>query len=350
MKRLLHILLGGLLTSLPSCEIPFPLEQDGEPRIYVQCIGDDAGVHVKPYYAVPVASAAGKLENLQVDIQVNGTSVGVTANADGSFYSDTRLTGGDRLELSVRADGVAAASGSTRAPSKPAVLDIQLKNVQVDTIHATRVALTLDHAPGEGEYYGIQILAVTDVQYVDGSTDKFYNYLTPGYILSAAESGSFDLEDFVQVNYDGQVLGGKEFMPITLVTRKQFEGAVYSFYLNSYDSSMLDGIRGNMPGGNTGIIGGGIVSGDVGSGGNPGIPDPSKIPAGAETLYYVNFSALSAEFYNYAKALYQSNFDFLSNMGLTPANFTWSNVKGGLGFVGSIATCRLGVLEIPQES
>lgn len=349
MKRLLHILLLGLLTGLPSCEIPFPLDQDGEPRIYVQCIGDNTGIHVKPYYAAPIASAPGSLKNLQIDLLVNGSSVGVTANADGSYYSDTRLTGGDRLELSVRADGVAAVSGSTRAPSKPQVLDVKLQNVQVDTIRATRVSLTLDHAPGEGEYFGIQILAVTEIQFMDGSTEQINGYLTPGYILSAAESGSFDLEDFVQVNYDGQILGGKDFMPITLVTRKQFDGAVYSFYLNSYDTFMLNGIRGNMPGGDTGIIGGGIVSGEVGPGGTD-VPDPSKIPASMQTLYYVDISTLSAEFYYYAKALYQSNFDFLSNMGLTPANFTWSNVQGGLGFVGSIATCRLGVIELPQEN
>ena len=348
MKRILHILLLCLLTGLPACEIPFPLDQDGEPRIYVQCIGDEAGIHVMPYYAAPVASAPGSLKNLEVDVLVNGTSVGVTAHPDGSYFSDTRLTGGDRLELSVRADGVAAANGSTRAPSKPQVLDVQLQNIQVDTIHATRVSLTLDHAPGEGEYFGIQILAATDIQYMDGSTERLNAYLTPGYILSAAESGSFDLEDFVQVNYDGRVLGGKDFMPITLVTRKQFEGTVYSFYLNSYDTFMLDGIRGNMPGGDTGVIGGGIMSGEIGPGGTEE-PDPSRIPVSAQTLYYVNFSALSAEFYYYAKALYQSNFDFLSNMGLTPANFTWSNVQGGLGFVGSIATCRLGVIELPEE-
>ncbi len=47
---------------------------------------------------------------------------------------------------------------------------------------------------------------------------------------------------------------------------------------------------------------------------------------------------LSKEFYYYAKAQYQSNFDFLSNMGLTPANFTYSNIRGGIGLIGAIST------------
>lgn len=349
MKKALHILLGALLLSLPACEIPFPLDQDGEPRIYLQCIGDATGIHVIPQYAAPVATAQEQLQDLELDVRVNGMHVDMKAWPDGSYSSDTPLAGGDLLEVSASARGLAPVSGSTRAPSKPVVQNVQLQNVQVDTIKATRVSLTLDHAPGEDEYFGIQIVAETDVKYINGDSDQFRNYLTPGYILSAAESGNFDLEDFVQVNYDGIILGGKGFKPITLVTKKQFEGAVYSFYLNSFDSSMLDGIRGNMPGGETGVIGGGIISGEIGTGTGE-LPDPSKIPVEAHTFYYVNFSGLSVEFFNYAKALYQSNFDFLSNMGLTPANFTWSNVTGGLGFVGSIAQRWLEHFEIPEES
>lgn len=349
MKKALHILLWGLLTSLPACEIPFELKQEGEPRIYLQCIGDGSGIYVNPTYAAPLAASSANLEHLSVQLQVNGSPVDVQQLNDGSYFSDTRLQGGDLLDVSVKADGMAPASGSTRAPSKPVVQDVQLKNMQVDTIKATRISLTLDHAPVEGEYFGIQILANTQISYMDGTSQEFVTYLTPGYILSVAESGNFDLEDFVQVNFDGTVLGGKEFMPITLITQKQFEGNVYSFYLNSFDTSILDNIRKSMPGGDTDVIGGGIISGDIGTG-TGDLPDPSNIPTGMETLYYVSFSALSAEFYNYAKTLYQSNFDFLSNMGLTPANFTWSNVTGGLGFVGALATCRLDAIQIPEES
>ena len=349
MRKCLHILLWSLLFGLPACEIPFRLDQDGEARIYLQCIGNDEGIRLMPQYAVPVLSAAGTAKDWQVEIQVNGTPVPVTAGADGSYRSDTPLRGGELLEMSVRADGLPPVSGRTRVPSRPVVQDVRLQNRQVDTIKATQVSLTLDHAPEEGEYFGIQITAEIEVTYMGGNSEKFNNYLTPGYILSAAESGSFDLEDFVQVNYDGVSLGGRTFQPITLITRKQFDGAVYRFYLNSYDASMLDGIRGRMPGGNTGVVGGGIVSGEVNPGSEAGVADPTKIPVGLKTLYYVRFSSLSPEFYNYAKALYQSNFDFLSNMGFTPANFTWSNVSGGLGFVGAISTLQLSAIEIPEE-
>lgn len=350
MKKFLHILLGCLLLALPSCEIPFALDQEGQPRLYVQCIGDDTGIYLTPRYAAPVTSQGGSLQNLQIDLQVNGQSVDVQALDGGDYFSPVQLRGGDRLQLDLRADGVPPVSGGSSVPSAPLVRDIRWQNIQVDTIKATQVSLQLDHAPGEGEYFGIQILASTEIQYVNGTSEHLVNYLTPGYNLTAAESVNLDLEDFAQVNYNGSALGGTAFTPLTLVTRKQFDGSVYSFYLNSFDTTILDAIRTSMPGGSTDIAGGGIVSGDVGPGSGSGPLDPEKIPVGMETRYYVFFSSLSPEFYHYAKALYQSNFDFLSNMGLTPANFTWSNVSGGLGFVGALATYHSPEIEIPEEN
>ncbi len=92
------------------------------------------------------------------------------------------------------------------------------------------------------------------------------------------------------------------------------------------------------------------MSGQVGGegGGGGGEVDPSQIPVQCTTRYYFVLFRLSPEFYYYARALYQSNFDFLANMGLVPANFTWSNVEGGLGFVGAVSYSSVGPL-IPEE-
>ena len=350
MKKLLHIVLGALLLALPSCEIPFTLDQDGQPRIYMQCIADRLGVYLSPRFASAVEDPAGILQELKIELSVNGEPVNVQALEGGDYRGNVSLKEGDRVQVRLQAAGLAAVEGYSVMPAAPVVQDVQLEPVQADTIKATRVSLTLDHAPGEGEYFGIQILSFNDVRYLDGSTESFNAYVTPGYILTAAESVNLDLEDFMQVNYDGMVLGGRSHAPLTLVTRKQFHGSVYSFYLNSFDATLLDRIRGRMPGGSTGVAGGGIVSGEVGGGTGTPPPDPGKIPVGVDTRYYVYLSSLSPEFYYYAKALYQSNFDFLSNMGLTPANFTWSNVSGGLGFVGARATVQLPVIEISKEN
>lgn len=350
MKKLLHIVLGVLLLALPSCENPFTLDQEGQPRIYLQCIADTQDVHLSPRYASAVGGPAGALQDLQIDLRVNGEPVPVKALEGGDYYGNVVLKEGDRVQVRMQAAGVDAVEGYSVMPAAPVVKDVNLENVQADTIKATRVSLTLDHAPGEGEYFGIQILSFNVVHYLDGTSDGFHTYLTPGYYLTAAESVNMDLEDFMQVNYYGMVLGGRTFAPLTLVTQKQFDGPVYSFYLNSFDATILDRIRGSMPGGSTGVAGGGIVSGEVGGGTGSQPLDPGKTPVGMDTRYYVFLSRLSPECYHYARALYQSNFDFLSNMGLTPANFTWSNVSGGLGFVGAMATAQLPVIEIPKEN
>ena len=87
----------------------------------------------------------------------------------------------------------------------------------------------------------------------------------------------------------------------------------------------------------------------VKEGGGPDPLDPSRIPVAIKTIYTFTLSRLSTEFFLYAKALYQSNFDFLSNMGLTPANFTYTNVSGGLGMVGAMSSDSVGPVQIDKD-
>ena len=325
MRKYLYTI--ALLLAAASCEIPFDLDSTGEARIYVQGIVNNGEVFVTTQLAQPVNGT------VQADVPMQ-----VEQSWDGDVF-----------RLRVRASGVETASGETTLPPPVVLHDLSWQRVQVDTIDATEIRLTLDHAPGEGEYYGIQILREDEITFADGSSKVLLSYGTPGYILTAAESGSFDLEDFVQVNFDGRYLGGPDFQPITLVTRKQFEGATYRFYLNSFDASILDGIRDSMPGGETGMAGGGIISGQIGPGAGGQGWDPSQVPVRIATRYTLDFHRLSPEFYFYAKALFQSNFDFLANMGLIPANFTWSNVEGGLGFVGALNGISLGPFDFTEE-
>ena len=46
---------------------------------------------------------------------------------------------------------------------------------------------------------------------------------------------------------------------------------------------------------------------------------------------------LSEELYNYCKAQYLGTFNILSNFGVTPPNFTYTNIHDGIGIVGGIS-------------
>lgn len=348
MKKPLHILALALLTAiLSACEIPFELRQDAQPKIYLQGIASGDSVVVTPLYAAPITTeTAVHVPSLRVELRVNGQLRQAEQKEGRSPFVSRGLAlqEGDEVEVTVSGEGLQA-TGRSFVPHQPRIEHMEWEEVQIDSINAIRVRLTLDEAPGEDDFYGIRIPCRQTYYYLDGHEEQQLLYFTPGYILSAADSGNFDLEDFLQLNYDGNTLGSTgAYVPLTLLTRKQFEGKVYSFYLNSFDAGILQRIRDSLPEGETGMAGGGIVSGEVGGdpGGNgekdpwdPENLDPSQIFYAIDSEYRFEILRLSPEFFYYAKALYQSNFDFLSNMGLTPANFTYTNVEGGLGFVGA---------------
>ena len=345
MRKFLNML--ALLLLAVSCEIPFDLDQAGEARIYVQAIVKRGHVHIVPMVAQAVNGEPVPVSSIQVQAELNGVPLKVE-KGDSIWYSASYplLEEGDEVAVTVRAGSLAPATGRTRFPPPLSVEDFSWERVQVDTIDAVAVSVRLDHEPGEREFFGILIHRHDHLLLPDGSYLSFYNYITPGYILTADEMARFDLEDFMQVNYDNRFLGGRDYQPLTFVTQKQFEGDTYRFYLNSFDASILGRIRNGMPGENTGAAGGGIVSGEVGPPGGGG--QTPVVPIARRTFFNITICRLSPEFYFYAKALYQSNFDFLANMGLIPANFTWSNVEGGMGFVGAISMYTLDPIEISE--
>lgn len=344
MKRFLSIL--TLTAALSACEIPFDIRQEGTPKVYVQTVVTETSARITTRFAAPVGySGDGQLRNRHLLVSLNGTELDVEADpADPDGFSvpfPKSLQAGDRISVQIGADGVPDVSGSTVWLRTPQWTDFVYKMIPAGESMAREVRIRLDEAPGPDDYFGIQILKNTEIQYADERIETYDSYLTPGYILTEADSGGFDLEDFMQVNYDGSVLGGSSsYQPLTLLSQKQFDEAEYRFYLDSFDGSILGDITDRLPEGDTGIAGGGIVSGEAGQTPEEDEnPDPDDLPVGIRYRYTIRLYRLSPDTYYYAKALFQSNFDFLANMGLTPANFTWSNIRNGLGFVGTVQEC-----------
>ena len=347
MKRILSISALGLLLS--ACEIPFEIEQKGEPRIYVQCIAGNGSIYVTPQYAAPIGQPMRDNVSFDVALQVNGEDVATFSEDGKTFCNHTLLKEGDEVSVQVKADGIPSASGHTRYVPDPFIRDLSLEMVpteEEDGISNTiKVGMKLDEEPSPDHHYGLQIICRTQSIYSDRSVEENTYYIIPSYIRDESETWGIDLEDYIQVNFDGQRLGDNaEYKPLTLIPPKRFQGKSYYFYLGGYDEEMLNEIRSSMPEGDTGMAGGGIVSGDVGEGG----PSEGGEEGGdGRTLileraqYKFILYRMSDEFFYFFKALYQSNFDFLSNMGLTPANFTYSNVSGGLGMVGAAGSCSL---------
>lgn len=352
MKRTLHILFLGTLLSLAACEGSFEIEQGGAYKIYVQAIANSSFVYITPHLATPVG-AEQKEAAFTVEARVNGEPLHIQKieREEGLPYYLAMPSSvlnpfqeGDEIKIKVSCPDAKEVSGSTSVYSGNPIIGAEIENYLMfkdaqNERYGKKVKLILDRAPEAGEHYALKITMVSELYYSDGRTSTQIYHRAPGYLTSQLELTQFDFEDYMRFNFDETYLGGSgEYQPLTLLPDHRFDGNTYTFYLGGWDEELIRDITNNTPRGDGNIAGGDIASGNVGSGKeeNPGkeAPPSGSIVAALLGSYLFTLYRISDEFYYFSKALYQSNFDFLSNMGLTPANFTYSNVDGGLGFVG----------------
>ncbi len=332
---------AAALLLLSSCEIPFSLENTAEPKIYIQCIPSPDSTVLQIRYAAP---AVGNAEESvpasfapQVSVLVNSVPRAFENEGEGRFVSHDSLQEGDEIQVDASSPGLPSASGKTLVPPVPAIADLSFETVEVDTVSVRKVTITLQRAPEEGEYYGLQVRRRTAVLYWDGSFDSVDLFIVPGKLMTALDAGGVDMEDFMQVNFTGGLFPGNYERPMSLLTAKQFEGNRYSFYLDSADTDFWTALSE-------------VDWENYEWGPNPGDEEEkdTRVPLGTATYCQVFLYRLSPETYRFAKAVYQSGMDFLANMGLIPANFTYSNVEGGLGVVGALSCDTADFLEADE--
>lgn len=346
-RRISRLLLPTLLLmSLSACEIPFSLKDTSSPKLFVHCVPADGGTSLLVQYAAPAYGNAKTVTDFHpssVILRVNGEPQELRADEerDGLLHCAATLLPGDEVSVEVRAEDMPDASGSSIIPPRPVIASYTCEEVQSDTLQATRVTLSLDHAPEENEYYGLQIWTRTDLVYLEDGQPSFESregYSAPGQAFTQQELAQIDLTDYIQVDFaDGLVSGMARKAPLAILTADQFQGTDYSFYLNSADLAWIYDFAGRALPGEDGWN---PDAWQERPEGNKEEDTPRRVPVAQQTTCQLILHRLSTEFYYYAKAQYQSNFDFLSNMGLTPANFTWSNIRGGIGMIGAISTAR----------
>ena len=343
-------LLFPVLTVLwmTACDFPFSLKDSASPKIFVYCVPADGGTTLQVQYAAPAYGNSKTVFDFHpsVVLSIGGMPQELTEDPEkpGLLHCTADLWPGDEVTVAAFAEGVPAVSGTTTVPPWPCIRDLSWEQVRTDTLSATRVTLSLDHSPEEGEYYGLQIRTHTDAVYLEDGQPKFEStdgYSAPGQAFSNQELARVDLSDYIQVNFaDGLISGWASREPLALLSAEQFDGASYSFYLNSPDLDWIYGFAGQALPGEDGWDP--SQGWDPENGWKPGgnVPDnlPKRILLSETVTYRLVLYRLSKEFWYYAKAQYQSNFDFLANMGLIPANFTWSNIRDGIGMIGAVSS------------
>lgn len=398
----------ALLLAAVSCEIPFELDNISEPKLYVQYLPSEGTPRMKLGYAEPafgkLSTARYKFNTSDITVLVNGKAVSVKLleNRDedpggNTVFAVPEVAGGlkpgDKVEVKLKGDNVPEAYAYTVIPDKPTVSSVDLKRVTRDSSDATQITVHLSKAVEEGEYFGLKtaVRTTTISGYMSEETYELLNsmglgnlalltgltnipgmpelpiqydttvmlaYTTAGQIASTADINKLDLDGFMSVNYkDGMVESGMfSGEPMMLLTDKMFDGSTYSFYINSIDSFSwadfdidfdIDGIDDSY-----------VTNTDE----MPDFPDDYEDPGeGEDEPYYIYFIVsesqevqmevfrLSEELFNYCKAQYLMNFNMLSNFGLSPPNFTYTNVSGGVGIVGGISSVKTIWFDVPRR-
>jgi hypothetical protein len=377
MKKYVHILLLLALAAV-SCEIPFKLDDVSDPAIYVQylpCSGAQNGIKIG--YASPAFGNADMsrrpLNVSDVTVTVDGVKASVEEiNSEEAWNMHTlSLTGlpelkpGSEVALSVKGNGVPDVHSSTVIPRKPVLKSVELIEETVDTNSVLRVVVKLDKPVEEGEYYGIKAYVRSTTVTLQGKsmfdcqtdTTVIVSSFTPGKIASYADLNSLDLDNYTSVGYQNGFLDTGLFSgsAMTLLSQRQFDGDTYTFYANSFDS--FDAFEGMFD-----LNGGEIPQtppdfewpeGEEGEGEGEGEgeedPPTFYMVLSFDHEYRVEIYRLTDEFYNYAKAQYLSTFNMLSNFGVTPPNFTYSNISGGLGIVAGLSVVSSDWIPGPRE-
>ena len=373
MKKYVHILLL-LAFAAVSCEIPFKLDDVSEPAIYVQylpCSGAQNGIKIG--YASPAFGKADMSRRpfnvSDVTVTVDGVKAAVEEiNSEEAWNMHTlSLTGlpelkpGSEVALSVKGNGVPDVHSSTVIPRKPVLKSVELIPEMVDTNSVLRIVVKLDKPVEEGEYYGIKAYVRSTTVTLQGKsmfdcqtdTTVIVSSFTPGKIASYADLNSLDLDNYTSVGYQNGFLDTGLFSgsAMTLLSQRQFDGDTYTFYANSFDS--FDAFEGMFD-----LNGGEIPQtppdfewpeGEEGEGEGEEEPPTFYMVLSFDHEYRVEIYRLTEEFYNYAKAQYLSTFNMLSNFGVTPPNFTYSNIIGGLGIVAGLSVVSSDWIPGPKE-
>lgn len=327
MKRLHHIVILTLtLLALNSCEYEFDVKSKAKPGIYAQCIVNSGNgtIQLKLDYASPAqgnTTEIPKLQNVTVNLRADGvTNFAFAGEIDHSihgmhegqltFFNGKSMPAGSEIELSVKAEGLTSITSSCIAPA-----DVQIDSIghQIDSIMNMQIDIFnvfLAEQPVEGQYIAFKL---EKRSWTDDKTFKNEIY-TPmmgnatDTEIEIARISLIDNQLIDETDVYGDVV---TVMPAAAIKNKQF-----NFTLLDFDAMWPD--------------------------------DPDDEEEKVEYVkidYKISAFGVDENFYRYSLANYRSRSDFMAMMGLAPANFAWSNIKGGFGVCGAMSKIDEYVIE-----
>lgn len=320
MKNFSLIALLLLAFAAASCEFDFEVRNDADPGIYMSCVSDADSAMVYVSYASRLGVNAADIPKLVVndaEFTVAGRKQPFDLKGETLCVKyPAPVHEGDRIGIKMSCEGLGSVEASTVLPAEFTAVDLSETEDEVSGVKIFTYELSLDRQPLEGEYVALSIFRLYSEKPAEQITVHHAKHLSP--MVNNATDPTLEV---AKVDFD---LGTMKI--IEKIKRKDRESQKDSIEMTIVPArAFVDGkikltvmdMSGVMPPQATGgpVVQQGVIT---------------------TQCYIVRIFGVSEDFYRYCLAHYKSKNDFLAQMGLAPAQFAWSNVKGGFGFCGAV--------------
>ena len=300
MRRLLYCLSAILLLS--SCETVFDINPQTSPKLYLQCFAGAGDVNViqlfrtYPVGETPDTENAFFLEDAEIELMIDGTrkEVHYASEANGivpagCWYVNGTVGSGAEVEIKATYGDIPQIKASTVVPEKFPPCNISLSD--------GFVSVTLNDMESCTDFYGLAVEG--EARALDDS-----GLMIPFDCMSISDDvelwGTGTAREYVDLNFNGWATYAG-YGNLRLWSDKSFNGQTKTLAFRW--SSML--FPGHLEGHEWDIF------------------------------YRVRLYKVSPEFWNYALSRDNIANNHLAYIGLAPSSNSYSNVKGGLGVLGS---------------
>ena len=301
MKRIFYIIL--LLFAFSSCEYEFPIDMGVEDAklILHSTVNEDSHLVLGLNTATPVdkhsSSSKQKLQLENLSITLNDTPLQMEdysyANVLGMKYMRSlhSVRSGDVIKIKAKAVGAKEVEAETIVPSKPKVTSVSLDTLRA--INNIFGELSLLYMKIGIENINSDDVLMMKIRYIAMTEDEDGSPVAMTRSIVPSDAG----KSVIRCPYDGISFMGTSieddyfFVPASVIKNGVLE-FISDFYFKDFDTN---------------------------------------------TCIDVYAYKVSDSFYYYGRSLYMQSENFLSELGFSAPNMSYSNVKNGLGVLGAVS-------------
>ena len=351
-RKLLYM--AAVTLALASCKDEVTLTTLSDtPRLVVYCmptVGDTTYIGVSRSIPIKAYNDSVKVtvvSDARISYSVDGRQLQAEPMGKGFYRVVGRQQAGDRVSLSVEADGMAPVSASTVIPDTVAVGNLQVaENIPVyipdegQSRRFDQVMATFTDDPATRCYYAVRVRVKhyrgSATGYTDGGHSIYYFYDYADYVQKrdqlSRDSARVEFRDSIYTYPEVNTQSEPLLMPPTEIDDNF--GFSNSFYGNLYifDDATINGATYTLH-----------LNVNPSSSASYHDPETGYVYSyDFARAYQVELLRITPEYYRFMRSLNELDNNEMARSGLSQIRPMQSNVMGGLGLVGGWNTGRTG--------